>query len=948
MEPARADSESQHTAEALLQLTQQLLREVHPQRRGRQDIALDSSFEKDLGLDSLARVELIARVEKHFRLALPERTFAEAETPRDLLRALLGAQAPQRATAAAPATALHAAAPSAIPAAAQTLVEVLDWHVAQHPERPHIQLYEDQHDGEVISYRQLRSSALQIAAGLQQRGLQAGEPVSLMLPSGPGYFYSFFGILMAGGIPVPIYPPARPTQLEDHMRRHVRILDNCRAHTLITVSEAKQVARLLRSQVPGLRHIVSPQELATSAVTAVLPALNANDTAFIQYTSGSTGNPKGVVLSHANLLANIRAMGQAVEASAQDVFVSWLPLYHDMGLIGAWLGTMYYAALLVVMSPLKFLARPERWLWAIHRYRGTLSAAPNFGYEYCLRRLRDEELHGLDLGSWRAAFNGAEAVSPDTLEQFAARFGAYGFRASAMMPVYGLAESSVGLAFPPLARGPLIDRVQRDTFTRSGRATVAAADNGNALRFVSSGPPLAGHELRVVDRAGHELPERQEGRLEFRGPSSTSGYYRDAEKTRQLFHDGWLDSGDLAYIANGELYVTGRIKDIIIRAGRNIYPHELEQAIGNIAAVRNGRVAVFGSEDPRTGTERLIVLAETRSTDSAERERLHAEINTLASDLIGAPPDEIVLAPPGTVLKTSSGKIRRAASRERFEKGDIGRRQRSVPWQVARVALAGVLPQLRRSLRYMRAALYAGYCWSLYVLLSPLVWFGVTLLPRITQRWAVMRACVAVLAKATATPVRVNGLQHLPAPGQPCVLVANHASYLDGYTLVAKLPGHFRFIAKAELAEKFIIRLPLQRIHTEFVERFETSKGVRDTQRLAEVLKAGHQLLFFPEGTFTRVPGLRPFHLGAFSVAAQATAPVIPVAIRGTRSILRSDSWFPHRGAISIEIGAPLDPGEFSAEAGGDSWRVAIALRDRARAFILRHCGEPDLAAEAD
>ncbi len=948
MEPARADSESQHTAEALLQLTQQLLREVHPQRRGRQAIALDSSFEKDLGLDSLARVELIARVEKHFRLALPERTFAEAETPRDLLRALLGAQAPQRATAAAPATALHAAAPSAIPAAAQTLVEVLDWHVAQHPERPHIQLYEDQHDGEVISYRQLHSSALQIAAGLQQRGLQAGEPVSLMLPSGPGYFYSFFGILMAGGIPVPIYPPARPTQLEDHMRRHVRILDNCRAHTLITVSEAKQVARLLRSQVPGLRHIVSPQELATSAVTAVLPALNANDTAFIQYTSGSTGNPKGVVLSHANLLANIRAMGQAVEASAQDVFVSWLPLYHDMGLIGAWLGTMYYAALLVVMSPLKFLARPERWLWAIHRYRGTLSAAPNFGYEYCLRRLRDEELHGLDLGSWRAAFNGAEAVSPDTLEQFAARFGAYGFRASAMMPVYGLAESSVGLAFPPLARGPLIDRVQRDTFTRSGRATVAAADNGNALRFVSSGPPLAGHELRVVDRAGHELPERQEGRLEFRGPSSTSGYYRDAEKTRQLFHDGWLDSGDLAYIANGELYVTGRIKDIIIRAGRNIYPHELEQAIGNIAAVRNGRVAVFGSEDPRTGTERLIVLAETRSTDSAERERLHAEINTLASDLIGAPPDEIVLAPPGTVLKTSSGKIRRAASRERFEKGDIGRRQRSVPWQVARVALAGVLPQLRRSLRYMRAALYAGYCWSLYVLLSPLVWFGVTLLPRITQRWAVMRACVAVLAKATATPVRVNGLQHLPAPGQPCVLVANHASYLDGYTLVAKLPGHFRFIAKAELAEKFIIRLPLQRIHTEFVERFETSKGVRDTQRLAEVLKAGHQLLFFPEGTFTRVPGLRPFHLGAFSVAAQAVAPVIPVAIRGTRSILRSDSWFPHRGAISIEIGAPLDPGEFSAEAGGDSWRVAIALRDRARAFILRHCGEPDLAAEAD
>ncbi len=944
MEPARPDSESQHTAEALLELTQQLLREVHPQWRSDRGLALDSSFEKDIGLDSLARVELIARVEKHFRLALPERTFAEVETPRDLLRALRRAQAPVPSVSATAAVAAPTRVPSSTPDAAQTLVEVLDWHVAQHPDRPHIQLYEDQRDGDVISYRQLHSRALAVAAGLQQRGLQAGEPVSIMLPSGPAYFYSFFGILMAGGIPVPIYPPARPAQLEDHMRRHVRILNNCRAHTLITVSEAQRVARLLRSQVPSLRYIVSAEELGTTTGRAVLPTPAAGDTAFIQYTSGSTGSPKGVVLSHANLLANIRAMGQAVEAGAQDVFVSWLPLYHDMGLIGAWLGSLYYAALLVVMSPLSFLARPERWLWAIHRYRGSLSAAPNFGYEYCLRRLQDEDLQGLDLGSWRAAFNGAEAVSPDTVEAFGARFAAHGFRAEAMMPVYGLAESSVGLAFPPLGRGPLIDSVERDTFMRSGRAEPAAADNGNALRFVSSGAPLAGHELRVVDTAGHELPERQEGRLEFRGPSSTSGYYRDAAKTRQLFQDGWLDSGDLAYMANGELYITGRIKDIIIRAGRNIYPHELEAAVGNIAGVRNGRVAVFGSTDPRTGTERLIVLAETRSEDAAQRERLRAEINTLAGDLVGAPPDEVVLAPPGTVLKTSSGKIRRAASRERFEQGDIGKRPRSVPWQVARVALAGALPQLRRSLRYTAALLYAGYCWSLYALLSPLVWFGVTLLPGITQRWALMRACVRALEKATATPVRVSGLQHIPAPGQPCVLVANHASYLDAYTLVSRLPGHFRFIAKAELADKFLIRLPLQRIHTEFVERFETSKGVRDTQHFADVLRAGHRLLFFPEGTFTRVPGLRPFYLGAFTVAAQAAAPVIPVAIRGTRSILRSGSWFPHRGSISIEVGAPLDPRELAAQAGADHWRVAIALRDRCRAFVLRHCGEPDLA----
>jgi len=653
-----------------------------------------------------------------------------------------------------------------------------------------------------------------------------------------------------------------------------------------------------------------------------------------------------VVLSHANLIANIRAMGQVVQAGPEDVFVSWLPLYHDMGLIGAWLGSLYYAALFVVMSPLSFLARPERWLWAIHRHRGTLSAAPNFGYEYCLKRLQDEDLQGLDLSCWRAAFNGAEAVSPDTLEQFGARFAPLGFSSSAMMPVYGLAESSVGLAFPPLQRGPLIDRVERETFMQSGKAVPASSDDAHALRFVSSGKPLPGHQVRVVDPAGHELPERREGRLEFRGPSSTSGYYRDADKTQDLFHDHWLDSGDLAYMANGEIYITGRIKDIIIRAGRNIYPHELEEAVGSVVGVRTGRVAVFGSEDQRSGTERLVILAETRSTDSGERERLRAEINALATDLIGAPPDEIVLAPPGTVLKTSSGKIRRAASREVFEKGDIGKRQRSVPWQVARVAMAGIVPQLRRSGRYARAAIYAAWCWMVYLLLSPVVWFSVTLLPNIVWRWAVMRACIRVLEKATATPVKVNGLQHIPTDGRPCVLVANHASYLDSYTLVAKLPGHFRFIAKAELAETFVVRLPLQRIHTEFVERFETSKGVRDTQRLAEVLKNGHSMMFFAEGTFTRVPGLRPFHLGAFSVAAEAGAPVIPVAIRGTRSILRSGSWFPHRGAISVEVGEPLQPAEFAEQAGGDKWRIAIALRDRCRAFILRHCGEPDLASE--
>ncbi|MFQ5642758.1 MAG: AMP-binding protein [Thiogranum sp.] len=943
MNPVKAESPPDQTAENLLRVIQELVAEVHPQRPSMEVIGLDSRFEKDLGLDSLTRVELIARVERVFELALPERSFAEVETARDLLRAIQGAGAPRAALTDAAIKAVSLGQAEAAPAEAQTLLDVLDWHVEQHPDRPHIQLCQDEGEGESLNYRQLKTGAAKVAAGLQQAGLQPAEPVAIMLPSGADYFYGFFGVLMAGGIPVPVYPPARPSQLEDHMLRHARILANCLATTLITVPEARKVARLLKAQVPGLKHIVTVSELTTSSVVATPPTLNRNDIAFLQYTSGSTGDPKGVVLTHANLLANIRAMGRTVKVTPEDVFVSWLPLYHDMGLIGAWLGSLYYAMLLVVMPPLSFLARPERWLWTIHRYRGTLSASPNFGYEYCLKRLKDEDLEGLDLGCWRAAFNGAETISPDTLQQFISRFANYGFHADAMMPVYGLAESSVGLAFPPLNRGPVIDQIERSTFTRSGQAKPEPGPGEHALRFVSSGLPLPGHQIRIVDTAGHELPERREGRLEFRGPSTTSGYYRDADNTRKLFHQDWLDSGDLAYIANGEIYITGRIKDVIIRAGRNIYPHELEEAVGNIPGIRTGRVAVFGSMDTRTATERLIVLAETRSKNAVEREKLRTEINTLATDLVGAPPDQVVLAPPGTVLKTSSGKIRRAASRELFEKGEIGKRRRSLPWQVIRLALAGVLPQIRRTWNSLSTTAYAVYCWLVFAVLSPVAWLSATLLPD-SLRWPVVCRCTRLLAKATATPVRVNGLENLPADGSACVLVANHASYLDSFALVAGLPGTFRFVGKAELAKILVIRKPLQNIHTEFVERFDVSKSVSDSRHLSEVLQAGHALLFFAEGTFTRIPGLMPFHLGAFSIAAEAGVPVVPVAIRGTRSILRAENRLPRRGSIHITIGPAIHPRDIEQQAGKDGWKIAIALRERCRKFILRHCGEPDLA----
>ncbi|NQD95261.1 AMP-binding protein, partial [Pseudomonas sp. CrR25] len=451
------------TAQKLLELVRQTVLELRPHAAEGARITLHSVLDRDLGLDSLARVELWSRIEREFGVRLGEQLFAAAETPQDLLDALQARTGV--ASTPAPDVARRgdgaADGDSCSPDQAQTLVEVLDWHVRRHPQRCHVRLLGDGDASEDISYAALHDGARAVAGGLQQRGLEAGQRVALMLPTGRDFLCGFFGILLAGGVPVPIYPPLRLSQIEEHLRRQAGILGNAEARMLITVSEAKLLARLLKPQVPSLDEIATLAELSSVQASFVAPPCRAEDLAFLQYTSGSTGQPKGVMVSHANLLANLRAMGTALRVGADDVFVSWLPMYHDMGLIGAWFGSLYYAFELVLMSPLAFLARPARWLQAIHRYRGTLSAAPNFAYELCLSKLDREDLEGLDLSSWRLALNGAEPVNPDTLQRFGERFAAYGLAPQALMPVYGLAEGTLGVAFPPLQRGLLVDWVQR-------------------------------------------------------------------------------------------------------------------------------------------------------------------------------------------------------------------------------------------------------------------------------------------------------------------------------------------------------------------------------------------------------------------------------------------------------------------------------------------------------
>ena len=415
---------------------------------------------------------------------------------------------------------------------------------------------------------------------------------------------------------------------------------------------------------------------------------------------------------------------------------------------------------------------------------------------------------------------------------FERRFARYGLPANALQPVYGLAEASVGFAFPAPGTHYRIDRIERAAFQNQGVARPAGPGDTDALALPGCGRVIAAHHLRVVDAAGVELADRQEGRLQFKGPSATSGYFRNPEQTRKLFDGAWLDTGDLAYLADGELYLSGRAKDVIIRGGRNLYPYELEQAVGALPGIRKGCVAVFGSIDPGSGTERVVVLAETRETGADALEALRRSINERALDLIGLPADDIALAPPHTVLKTSSGKIRRAASREYYESGGGSARPAPVWLQFARLARASLAPELRRQWRALSGPGNSVWVWLFPRARDPdpccsraLAQSRLGLALRRVMANAFLRLCRLSLA--------VRGLEHIPLP-EPFVIAVNHASYLDGLVLLAALRERgYSFAAKRELSRSLVPRLFLRSIGTDFVERthIEARRGRRLASR---------------------------------------------------------------------------------------------------------------------
>jgi fatty-acyl-CoA synthase len=522
-------------------------------------------------------------------------------------------------------------------------------------------------DGVYLSWAQLHEEARAVAATLQARGIAPGDHVAILGPTSRALVTAIQACWLAGAASMVLPLPMRMGSLEafiESTRARIRhgdakliLIDDLLAPFYEAVPGDPPLVPLA-DVMPGPGH-PGPEALE-------LPPEDDERLVILQYTSGSTSEPKGVMIPERVLGANIDACSQVVQIVDGDVLVSWLPLYHDMGLVGCLGIPMLNGIDLVQAAPQDFMAHPGHWMEWLSRYKGTATAGPNFSWVLATRALR--RMKDLDLSPMRVALSGAEPVDPVAVEAFVAAAAPFGFRPGAVFPAFGMAEVAIGGSFPPPLRGLVCDSVDRELLERDRVAKQVDIEDPDdealaVRRLPLLGPPVPGLEFRIIEPETHEdLKDRHVGELLIRGTSVTPGYYKRPDATAELFLDGWLRTGDLGYLLDGELVLCGRIKDVIILGGRNVFPEDIERACGQVEGVRKGNVIAFGMEGYK-GKESVVVVAEVRGSDLAG---IRKAIHHTALDVCGIPPRDVMLVKPSTLPKTSSGKLQRAKCREQY------------------------------------------------------------------------------------------------------------------------------------------------------------------------------------------------------------------------------------------------------------------------------------------
>ncbi|MBX7196619.1 MAG: fatty acyl-AMP ligase [Sandaracinaceae bacterium] len=513
----------------------------------------------------------------------------------------------------------------------------------------------------------LRTEAHRRAAILSATGLVKGDTVALVCPENHEFVLSFLGASVGGFVPVPIFPGATFKASDHYVDTLEHIVQAARSKVIVCHSKNLDVIAKLkeRASAKDLVVLTADKDFEGVAPPFTPPVVTPDDLCFLQFTSGSTNRPKGVAIRHRNLVANTTSfLGPAgLARTPEDVGVSWLPLFHDMGLIGFVLGTLIVDLPVVLFQTSTFVRMPRLWLELITKHKGTITYAPNFAYDLLTKRVTEKDLASLDLSSLRVAGCGAEPIRARTLQDFAAKFAKCGFDAKALMPSYGMAESCLAITFHQRGTPMIVDKVDAAEM-RKGRAV--PSDAPDALELVSCGVPFPGHELAIVDESGKAVGERVVGQILSKGPSVNDGYFENPEATAESFKDGWLYSGDLGYRADGNVFICGRAKDLIIVNGANHYPQDIEWVVGDVEGVRRGNVVAFSVM--KDGLEQLVVAAEGNSGDAA---RLKADIARIVSETFGLAPMHVAICPVGALPKTSSGKAQRRKSKAMWESKEL-------------------------------------------------------------------------------------------------------------------------------------------------------------------------------------------------------------------------------------------------------------------------------------
>lgn len=514
-----------------------------------------------------------------------------------------------------------------------------------------------------LTARALWDRARSIQAWLTAHDFQPGGIVLLTLPTGPEIVAAYFGVMLAGGAPGLVATPSnRLREPGIYARRVGTILANAEAALLYCQEEVAQQFREEPQLLAGAR-LATPADIPDASDAPDPIAAAPQDLATIQYSSGSTGTPKGILLTHQAMLNNIRAVRDGLELTSADTSVNWIPLYHDMGLIDAFLLPLLSGSPSVLIPTFDFMRDPVLWLWAIHHYRGTISWSPNFAYTYCASRVPDQKLDGLDLDSWRVAINAAEPVLAATLELFQKRFVDYGFQPEAMTPAWGLAENVTIATAHPVADIPTSETIDRQAMVSE---QVARPTAGAGVESVAIGRCLPHCEVEIRAPDGTTLADRRIGDIFLRTDSLFRGYHRMDEETNRALRDGWLATGDRGYLVDGDLYFITRDKDLIVIGGEKYAPHDIEVQVNELEGIRQGCVVCFGVLSEATGTEELAVVAETRDLDEEKLAALRRAVRDKVTGTTGLSARHVLLVEPGGIEKTTSGKLARRATRERY------------------------------------------------------------------------------------------------------------------------------------------------------------------------------------------------------------------------------------------------------------------------------------------